>query len=65
MKTAWVVSWLLAAMALVVATLVAVGTVTLGMPIAGAEGVMVEMWLSSGAGGKHPSAMDGHRRNGV
>ena len=56
MKTAWVVSWLLAAMALVV-TFVAKGIIGLGMPVAGAEGVIVEMWLSSGAGGKHPNAM--------
>ena len=26
------------------------------MVVAGAGGVMVEMWFSSGAGGKHPSA---------
>lgn len=56
MKTAWVVSWLLAAVVLVV-TLVAMGIIGLGMPVAGAGDIIVEMWFSSGAGGKHPNAM--------
>ena len=43
------------AMALVVVTPVGMGIITRGMPIAGAEEVMVEMWLRRGAGGKCPS----------
>lgn len=58
MKTAWVVSWLPAPTALAVMTLVAAGVITWGIPSTGAGDVMVEMWPSSGAGGRHPSTID-------
>ena len=45
----------MAAIALVVVTPVGMGIITWGMPIAGTEEVMVEMWLRRGAGGKCPS----------
>ena len=46
----------MATMALIVVTPMGMGLVTWGMPIAGAEKVMIEMWLRRGAGSKRPSA---------
>lgn len=48
--------WVTAALAFVVVMLVMGGSATMERLVVDARGVMVEMWLSSDAGGKDPSA---------